>query len=126
MKAFLRNNLFAILAVLVVLFASLTAYFFQQSRKAGSENETQAETRALVRKVGNLIVLPDDEIPTIATVSDPEALKGQAFFDGAKKGYKVLIYTNAKKAILFDPASGKIVNVAPLTMNATSTTPTSL
>lgn len=126
MKAFLRNNLFAILAVLVVVFASLTAYFFQQSRQGGSDSQTQAETRALVRKVGNLIVLPDDETPTIATVSDPEALKGQAFFDGAKKGYKVLIYTNAKKAILFDPTSGKIVNVAPLTMNATSATPTSL
>jgi hypothetical protein len=32
----------------------------------------------------------------------------------AKKGDKVLIYTNAKKAILYDPELNKIVNVAPL------------
>lgn len=124
MKAFLRNNLFAILAVLVVVFASLTAYFFQQSRRGSTENETQAETRALVKKVGSLVVLPEEEIPTIATVSDPDALKGQAFFDGAKKGYKVLIYTNAKKAVLFDPFIEKVVNIAPLSMGGYTSTET--
>lgn len=124
MKAFLRNNLFAILAVLVVVFASLTAYFFQQSRRGGSDSQTQAETRALVKKVGSLVVLPEEEIPTIATVSDPEALQGQAFFDGAKKGYKVLIYTNAKKAVLFDPFIEKVVNIAPLSMGGYTSTET--
>lgn len=124
MKAFFRNNMFVILAVLVVLFASLTAYFFQQSRQGGSDNETQAETRALVKKVGTLVVLPEEETPTVATVSDPDALKGQAFFDGAKKGYKVLIYPNAKKAILFDPFIEKVVNIAPLSMGGYTSTET--
>ncbi len=121
MKAFLRNNIFAILAVLVVLFASLAAYFFQQSKRGVGDNETQAEIQSLVKKVGNLIVLPEGEMPTVATVSDPDALKGQAFFEGAKKGDKVLIYTNAKKAILFDPGVGKVVNIAPLSIGNTST-----
>jgi hypothetical protein len=64
--------------------------------------------------VGLLIVLPKNETPTIATVSDPSVLKNQAFFVDAKKGDKVLIYTNAKKAILYDPVIKKIINVAPV------------
>ena len=62
------------------------------------------------------------ETPTIATVSDPEALKNQAFFVDAKKGYKVLIYSNAKKAFLYDPSADKIVNIAPLNTEASKTT----
>ena len=68
----------------------------------------------LTEEVGKIFVLPKNEIPTIATVSDPSALKNQAFFADAKKGDKVLIYTNAKKAILYDPVIKKIINVAPV------------
>ena len=32
----------------------------------------------------------------------------------AKVGFKVLIYTQAKKAILYDPGANKIVEVAPV------------
>lgn len=64
--------------------------------------------------MGRHIVLPEGETPTVGTVTDPEKLKDQAFFEKAKIGYRVIIYTNAKKAILYDPDSDKIVEVAPL------------
>lgn len=75
----------------------------------------EQEVKDLVARVGALMVLPADETPTVATVQDPELLKRQTFFQNAKKGDKVLIYAKAGKAILFDPAAGKIVEVAPLT-----------
>ena len=50
----------------------------------------------------------------MATVSDLEKLKDQPFFAKAKIGDKVLIYTDAKKAILYDPVNDKIVEVAPI------------
>ena len=75
---------------------------------------SQEEVKKVVAQVGKLILLPEGETPTIATVSDPSALKNQAFFADAKKGDKVLIYTNAKKAILYDPVIKKIINVAPV------------
>ncbi len=72
------------------------------------------ETRDLVAAVSKLIVLPDGEDPTVATVSEPNKLKSQAFFAKAQKGDKVLIYTNAKKAILYNPETNKIIEVAPI------------
>lgn len=69
----------------------------------------------MIQRVSQLIVLPEGEEPTVATVSDPEKLRGQPFFENAKAGHKVLIYTKARKAYLYDPAQHKLIEVAPIT-----------
>lgn len=100
-----------------VLIAGGSAYYFYKQYSALKRDPqvlVKKEAAALVEKVGRLIVLPQGEEPTVATVSDPEKLRNQPFFANAKAGYKVLIYTNAKKAILYDPILNKIVEVAPL------------
>jgi hypothetical protein len=76
-----------------------------------------------VAAVGKLIVLPTDEQPTLATVVDPSKLKNQPFFAQAQKGDQVLIYTNARKAILYSPTANKIVEVAPLIIGAQAAPP---
>ena len=76
----------------------------------------EKEVAQLVEKVGQLIVLPANEMPTVATVKNPENLRKQSFFANAKEGDRVLIYTVSKKAILYDPVANKIVEVAPLTI----------
>ncbi len=105
-----------------VLLAGFSAYYFYNQYSALKKVDPQAliqkESRSLVEKVGRLIVLPEGEEPTIATVSDPEKLVSQPFFAHAKTGYKVLIYTNSKKAILYDPVLDKIVEVAPLNIGS--------
>ena len=68
----------------------------------------------ILTKVSTHIVLPKDEVPTLATVSDPEQLKKYPFFTNAEKGDKVLIYSLAKKAILYRPTGDKIVEIAPI------------
>jgi len=77
------------------------------------------QTNQLLDKVGKLIVLPDNEQPTVATVTDLEPLKDQAFFEKAKIGDKVLIYTNGKRAILYRESENKIVEVAPINIGNT-------
>lgn len=72
------------------------------------------ETKRLVEKVGKLIELPEGETPTVATVTDAEKLQNQLFFATTQNGDKVLIYTQAKKALLYRPATNKIINVAPV------------
>ena len=72
------------------------------------------QTTIETNEEAEFIVLPEDEQPTIATVSDPEVLKGQPFFAKAKKGFKVLIYANAKKSILYDPFENKVVETASM------------
>lgn len=114
-KRFFRKYLFLILVLLVIVLAGLAVYFYIQSRSGNAQTRASlAEVKSLTKKVGDLMVLPSDEMPTIATVSDPEALRDQAFFADAKIGDKVLIYSKAKKAILYDPTQDKIVTIAPL------------
>ncbi len=74
------------------------------------------ESTDLIAVVGSLIVLPTDEQPIIATVTDPSKLQDQPFFIHAKKGDKVLIYNKARKALLYDPIAHKIIDVAPLSV----------
>ncbi len=106
----------------VVAFGS-TYYFYSEylSLKASSDEVTQEENRKTVATVSKLIVLPEGENPTVATVVDPELLKNQPFFARAKKGDRVLIYTNARKAILYDPKNNKIIEVAPINIGEPST-----
>lgn len=113
------KKLVIILALLVLVFGGTTFYFYKRSNlsSVSDPKADQEEAKALVEKVSKLIVLPEGEIPTIATISDLEKLKDQTFFTDAKNGDKVLIYTNTKKAILYDPVANKIINVAPLSFD---------
>ncbi len=112
-RSFIKRHFSLILLVLVLILAGTSVYFYRKA-KSDPNAATQAEVKSLISKVGKLMILPSGETPTIATVSDPEALRDQAFFVDAKKGDKVLIYSDAKKAILYTPDLDKIVNIAPL------------
>jgi hypothetical protein len=92
-------------------------YIEGATREAGGDAAAQAQTEITdtIARVSELIVLPEGEEPTIATVTDPEKLKDQEFFKNAKPGYRVLLYTKARKAYLYDPQSHKLIEVAPIT-----------
>ncbi len=74
----------------------------------------QKRIQDTVAEVGKLIALPQEETPTIAEISDLSKLKGQEFFSKAEVGDQVLVYSVAKKAILWRPTEHKIIEVAPL------------
>ncbi|HVU06834.1 MAG TPA: hypothetical protein VHE10_03565 [Candidatus Paceibacterota bacterium] len=107
----------ALICLIVIIVASLSYAARLQHRVAALENPNlvaDAEIKGLVSKIGRYIVLPADETPTLATVSDPARLKDQPFFANAVVGDKVLIYTNSRKAILWRPSLDKIIEVSPL------------
>ena len=115
-----------VVPIVAVVALALAGYFYSQIRTLKQDPQilAQKEVAELVAKVGKLVVLPADETPTVATVSDPEALKDQAFFASAQKGDKVLIYAEAKKAILYSVVMNKIIDVAPLNIgNQKAVTP---
>lgn len=68
----------------------------------------------LLARVGARYDIPPNETPTIATVSDKTKLQNQAFFAKAENGDKVLVFSIAKKGILYRPSIDKIIEVAPL------------
>lgn len=117
-----RSAVFGILVILLLVAIGAASYFYLQfaELKKNPQKLAQQEVQELVSKVSKLIVLPEGETPTVATVTDPEKLKDQPFFTNAKNGDKVLIYTNAKKAILYDPVKNKIVEVAPVNIGETT------
>ena len=123
-----KKNLLIPVAVIIALIAIIAAvYFFVQYQKtqnllANPNISAQQEVKSLVAKVGNLIELPAGEDPTVATVSDKTKLADQPFFANAENGDKVLIYTKAKKAILYRPSTNKIIEVAPVNLGNNTTT----
>jgi hypothetical protein len=119
----LANNqkvAWGVLAVLAVIALGAAVYFYAQLNqlRQNPQRVAQEEVKSLVTKVGKLIVLPEGEEPTVATVTDPNLLKDQPFFANAKTGDKVLIYTNARKAVLYNPEENKIIEVAPVSIGA--------
>ena len=112
-------------AIVLVLLVFGTAWFFYyQNQKKDTVNPnaktTQDEVKKIVAEVSKLVDLPQGETPTVATVTDITKLKDQPFFQKAKNGDKVLIYTQAKKAILYDPVSKKVLDIAPVNLGSSS------
>jgi hypothetical protein len=115
---------FFVLAVLAVGGAGAGIYYyFQYQTMASRVNNPAGEAKAILAKVGRLIDLPTGEEPTIATVQDAEKVKSQPFFTKAQNGYRVILYTNARLAILFDEKNNKIINVGAINVSTPSATP---
>ena len=118
---FARNLVTNVLAVLLVISIGMGVYFYQKAT-VDPQKSVQQELNDIVADVGRLMILPADETPTLATVSDPEKLKNQPFFANAQKGDKVLVYPISRKAILYSPSLNKIIEVAPVNTGGGDTT----
>lgn len=86
----------------------------------GVQEAAKEETAKLIDQVKKLINVPEDETPTVATVSDSEKLKNNPFFANAQNGDKVLIFSTTKKAIIFRPGENKIIEVGPISIGTPS------
>jgi hypothetical protein len=120
-----------IIAVVAIIGVIAGVYFYTQYQRAQKllRNPAQAnlqEVQAIINKVGILIELPKNETPRVATVTDITKLKSQPFFVRAVNGDKVLIYSIAKKAIIYRPTTNKIIDVGNLNISENANTnPTS-
>lgn len=80
-----------------------------------SKIEQEKILNEMVEKVGKLIILPQDEVPVMATIEDAETLmKKEVFYAGTKNGDIVLMYQKALKAVVYSPDRNIIVNVGPI------------
>ena len=113
------SQIIIILSTITITSLVVTGYFYTELERLRTNPQILAtnELQDIVAKVGQLIVLPENEQPTLMTIADPEQLRDQPFFARAKAGDKVLVYNQAAKAILYDPVGHKIVEVAPITNN---------
>ena len=100
----------SIVVIAVIVAGGLGGYYFYHKYRNRQTSVPVSDVDTLTTAIGKLIILPN-ETPTIATVTDIGKLKGQPFFANAQNGDKALIYTQAKKAILYRPSINKIVEV---------------
>jgi hypothetical protein len=113
----------------IVIFIGALVFAVRSSREAkrleaqleqlqqNQPEQKSEEVKRLVEEVNRLIVLPADETPTVATITDREKLQEVPFFTTAENGDKVLIYVTTRKAFLYRPSSQKLIEVATLNLN---------
>ncbi len=104
--------------VVILALAGAAGYYFKKYddlKNSTPEKIQQAQTDQYVKEVGKVYSLPKNEKPDVATVKDKEALKKQyPFFDQAENNDVVLIYKDAKLAILYRPSTHKVIKAGPV------------
>jgi hypothetical protein len=134
----IRSLLVVGIALLLVVAGGFFMYQYKQAqddikRLSNPQEAAKEEVRTITDKASKLVILPEGETPSLATVADPAKLQGQTFFVAAQKGDKVLVYAKAKRAIIYRPSSNKIVesssvnignNTTPQTKTGTTAAPT--
>ena len=105
-----------VLGMLLCIALAIAGYFYYQYRHSAQVADAK-EIADLSQEIGQFMILPDGETPTLATVTDREKLAEQPFFQKAENGDKVLIYSQNGRAILYRPSQKKIVDVTSVNVN---------
>ncbi|MBP6993834.1 LytR C-terminal domain-containing protein [Candidatus Woesebacteria bacterium] len=129
MASISKQTILASIAVVYMAastFAAVRFYDLYKTYEAKvpvSDKEAEKETSMLVTQLKKIMEVPN-ETPVVATVKDKEALKSQqAFFAQAENGDKLIVFQTARKAVLFRPSVGKIVESGPLITTPTQQQP---
>ena len=120
--------LLTIFLLILVALLALGAYFYMNNQAQKDQSSggklSEKQIKDLLEEVGSKMDLPENETPTIATITDVTKLEDQPFFRKAKNGDKLIVYGSTQKAILYRPSTHKIIEVAQLNINPQSLTPT--
>jgi hypothetical protein len=106
--------------ITIVLLVMLSGFLLIQYREAQNKLNVGSPPyyASMTKNLGKLIILPKTEKPTILTVKNAAALKGQLFYANAKNGDLTFVYSKSQKAILYRPSDNIIVNVAPVNISS--------
>lgn len=121
--------LFLILLTLIIL-VLIAGYFlinYQKTKKLLDNPTVKAaqELEKIINNIDKFMELPKGETPSMYGVADKSKLPNQNFYKKAENGDKVLIYLQAKKAILYRPSTNKVIEVGPITTILSPTPATS-
>lgn len=81
-----------------------------EKSKAKKASVQSAENIKILEDLGNLVDLPTNETPVIATVMDKSKLSDEPFFVKAENEDVVVIYPTNKIAYIYRPSSHKIID----------------
>lgn len=92
------------------------------SEQAGAKL-TDSQVDAVVARIGNFMVVPEGERPSVVVLKGTaELAQQQAFYKDAKDGDILIVYSS--RAIIYDAKSNKLVGVSPIAQNTATPIPT--
>jgi hypothetical protein len=107
--------------------AAIWLYFKTKERiaalqtPAAQQTAVQNEVSSAMKQLKTHLLVPEEE-PVIATIIDPALVATKsAFYSQVQKDDQLIIFPEAKKAVLFRPRSNIIVNMGPLQFEEVST-----
>lgn len=103
----------------LIAFGGFFFYKYQQVKEDAPKSQEQI-VNELIKEVGKIYELPTGETPEVATIQDVDKLSGQAFFERAQEGDKLLIYQEAKQAFLYRESTKKVINAGPVAVSEQS------
>lgn len=121
--AFLKSQSKLLIIIILVSLASWLFYNYREVKKEvvrlstpeGQQALLDQQTEDTIERIKKHMVLPEDEGPTVVTITDIDLLaEQQPFFGGAQNGDKVLVYVGARKAIIYSPERDIVVNVGTI------------
>lgn len=81
-----------------------------------NNHSTPQTVETVKQEIARHYVLPTDEQPALATITDKKKLSSQ-FFKRAENGDKVLIYQKNQIAIVYRPSIDRVVSVGPVAID---------
>ncbi len=97
-----------VICIGLVVIVSATFLFFHKKQNADMNSVDTIKAR-----VGVLYLLPTDEEPALATVTDSSKLSS-SFAGKVQNGDKILFYEKNNRALVYRPGINKVVIVEPL------------
>lgn len=114
------KRLLTIILIIVIFVVGVGAGYmvYNKLSEKNSKKEEIVDNQVgeILDELGKIILLPEDETPTVMSIMDVEELKkeNEEFYKDAIKGDILIIYSD--KAIIFRREKRKIINVAPVFM----------
>lgn len=81
--------------------------------------ENQATLQRVKAQAGAIFMLPEGD-PVLIQIQDKQKLSGQPFYEKAEDGDYVLVYENAKYAIIFREKTKQVINANTIALGGES------
>ncbi|PIV87098.1 hypothetical protein COZ83_01410 [Candidatus Kaiserbacteria bacterium CG_4_8_14_3_um_filter_50_23] len=102
--------------VIIIILALVGTYELDRMNvyRAHPELASAEQATEILKKVGDIIQLPQEQ-PTMAIINDAaSAKKEQPFLKNAANGDVLIVYPNAGEALMYRPSSNKLIAVGPV------------
>lgn len=111
-----------LIGLLIAIILSLAGFALYtnaqyQALKKNPSVASEDTNKAILSRLGKIMKLPDDETPQIAAVSDKSKLASDVFFKDADNGDYLIVYSKARRIIVFRDSKNQIINQGPFTIN---------